>query len=101
MNQDAAFHEKMVEIYEIAKAECKYNANRFYKMVQEHGGLAAAKRLLASSQYPEGLSRLWELGRLDISMEALVLKDPWNTLFTPAELAQARKRLDALGYSSS
>lgn len=93
-----AFHQKMVEVYERAKTECHYNAVRFHQMVQSEGGLLTAKKLLASSHYPEGLTRLWELKRLDISMEALVLKEPWCQLFTSQELSVARKRLEELGY---
>lgn len=93
-----AFHHKMVEIYERAKSECHYNASRFYQMVQTEGGLLTAKKLLASNLHPDGLTRLWELKRLDISMEALVIKEPWCQLFTSEELAIARKRLKALGY---
>lgn len=95
-----AFHQKMVEVYERAKTECHYNAARFHQMVQEYGGLATAKKLLASTHYPEGLTRLWELKRLDISMEATVLQEPWCGLFTSGELAVAKKRLKELGYPS-
>lgn len=97
-SDEDAFHQKMVMVYERAKAECHYNAMRFYKMVQSKGGLLTAKELLASNHYPEGLTRLWELKRLDISMEALVLKEPWCHLFTSEELAIAKKRLEELGY---
>ena len=68
-------------------------------MVNAHGGLAAAKMLLAAKHHPEGLTRLWEEGRLDISMEALVLRDPWRHLFSEEELSIARKRLTDLGYT--
>lgn len=64
-------------------------------------GLAAAKTLLAATRHPEGLTRLWEEGRLDISMGALVLRDPWSGLFTEEELSVARKRLKDLGYKGS
>ena len=98
---DDAFHLQMVEVYERAKSECNYNAVRFHQMVQQNGGLATAKKLLASNHYPEGLTRLWELKRLDISLEALVLKEPWCGLFTTEELAVARKRLKELGYQNA
>jgi len=70
-------------------------------MINEQGGLKTAKALLASKKHPDGLTRLWEERRLDISMEATVLKTPWNTLFSPAELETARKRLSELGYRES
>lgn len=97
-NLEPAFHETMVSIYEMAKAECHYNATRFLQLVNEHGGLHAAKTLLHSDGYSDGLTRLWEEGRLDISMEALVLKDPWRSLFTTEELAIVVTRLRDLGF---
>ncbi len=98
---ETAFHEKMVEVYDRAKKECRYTATRFLQMVTAHGGLTAAKTLLAAKHHPEGLTRLWEEHRLDISMEALVLRDPWHQLFTEAEISVARKRLKELGYTGS
>lgn len=95
---EAQFHQEMLNVYHRAKSECRYNAIRFLEMVTDHGGLAAAKMLLASKHHPEGLTRLWKEGRLDISMEALVLKEPWRRLFSEEELRMARKRLDDLGY---
>ena len=97
-NLEAQFHQEMLNVYHRAKSECRYSANRFLEMVTDHGGLAAAKQLLASKHHPEGLTRLWQEKRLDISMEALVLRDPWRTLFSQEELRVARKRLDDLGY---
>jgi hypothetical protein len=95
---EAQFHQEMLNVYHRAKGECRYNAIRFVEMVTDHGGLAAAKMLLAARHHPEGLTRLWEEGRLDISMEALVLKEPWRSLFSGEELRVAQKRLDDLGY---
>lgn len=96
-NLDAAFDRAMMTIYEQAKA-IGYNAARFRQLVGELGGRAAAKRLLASAGHPEGLTRLWQEGRLDISMEALVLQPAWRDLFTDEERAIAANRLRALGY---
>lgn len=95
-----AFHDEMIRVYERAKKECHYTATRFMQMVIDHGGLAAAKMLLASPRISEGLTRLWQEKRLDISMEATVIREPWCRLFSPEELAVARKRLEDLGYKS-
>ena len=92
------FHTRMQRIHELAAAECNYRPQRFRQMVEEIGGLPAARRLLRSSEHPEGLTRLWECGRLDISMEALVLQEPWRALFTEDELGTARRRLEDLEH---
>lgn len=93
------FHERMQQIHEEARTECNYSASRFIQMVNAEGGLLTAKKLLASTVFSEGLTRLWEEERLDISMEATILQEPWCQLFTDEELATARKKLEALGYS--
>ena len=97
-NRELIFHEEMLDIYEKAKRECGYNATRFLQMVHEKGGLRAAKQWLSVDTPQEGLFTLWELGRLDINMEALVLHKQFRELFTDEELTRARKRLHDLNY---
>ena len=77
-----------------------YRAPYFLRMVQERGGLDAAKRLLSASEVQSGLTRLWELGPLDISMEALVLQEPWARLFSEDERRVASERLEPYGYAA-
>ena len=97
-NLELIFHEEMLDIYEKAKRECRYNATRFRQKVLEVEGLAAAKQWLSNDTPQEGLFKLWELGRLDLSMEKLVLRKQFRKLFTDEELARARKRLHDLHY---
>jgi hypothetical protein len=91
------FHHAMVSIYERARHECGYNATRFLQMVNSRGGLQAA-RLLLHGPLTDGFAALWELGRLDITMEALILQATWSQLFTDEELEIARRRLQDAGY---
>jgi hypothetical protein len=103
MNDDnlvESFHLRMRQIHEEA-ADIGYNASRFIQMVESEGGLLTAKRLLAARGYSEGLTRLWEENRLDISLEATVLQDPWKRLFTYEELEIARQKLTKLGFEPS
>jgi hypothetical protein len=58
-----AFHKAMIGVYERAKAECRYNATRFWQLLAEQGGLQAAKTLLRAEGLSDGLSRLWQEGR--------------------------------------
>ena len=92
------FHEEMVGIYRAAVEIGYRRATRFWGMVIDHGALEAAKRLLREPEEQPGLTRLWELGRLDLSVEALVLQERWDTLFSDEERQKARDRLDAHGY---
>ncbi len=88
------FHKSMVDIYRRAADEAGYKATRFFQMVREHGGIAAAKMLLASTDIPSGYTTLLERKRLDLTMEAMILKESkYHELFSPDELEICRKRL--------
>ncbi len=92
------FHKAMVAIYETAKRDLGYNATRFLQMVSEQGGLATARQLLWSDQPSDGFTTLWQHHRLDLTVEAHVLKSEFETLFTDADRHQARARLEAYGW---
>lgn len=93
------FHKAMIGIYESAKDECHYNATRFLQMLSEKGGLATARTLLTTPTPSEGFTALWECGRLDLTVEAHVLKPEFATLFTEEEKSVARCRLEEYGYN--
>ena len=75
-----------------------YRPTAFEKMLGEQGAAETAHRLLARFEYQDGFRRLWELGRLDLSLECHVLKPRYRGLFTAGELDEARKRLRQLEY---
>lgn len=89
---ESSFHDDMLNIYIEAK-KLKYTATYFYRMVVEHGGLQAAKILIHKDEVTSGFTRLWELKRLDLSTEALVLEDKYHDLFTDKERQICNARL--------
>ena len=93
------FEGRMREAHVSAK-ELGYNPTAFAGMVADHGWLGAARSLLRPGPIQSGFERLWLLDRLDLTVEAVVLEDEWQTLFTAEELTEARRRLDELGWFS-
>ncbi len=92
------FEQDMIDIYTTAKKECGYNASRFLQMLGAKGGLAAAKQLISKPSGTDGFTTLWEHGRLDLSVEAHVLKPEYAELFTEEERRMCRERLEQFGY---
>lgn len=92
------FQRAMLGIYNSALQNCNYKATYFLQMVNELGGLQAAKKLLHKPELQYGFVKLWECGCLDITMEALILKEPWQKLFTEEEKEIARRRLRECEY---
>ncbi|MDD7794786.1 hypothetical protein [Clostridium sp. 'White wine YQ'] len=92
------FHEDMKNIYFTAKKELKYNASRFFQLVSKDGGVKAAKQLILKTGGTYGFEVLWEHKRLDLSVEALVLRPEYHDLFTSEERQACRDRLKDFGY---
>jgi hypothetical protein len=97
---EKAFHARLIGAYNSAKA-IGYNATRFLGMVSEHGGLEAARILLHSSGVSDGYTAMWERGRLDLTVEAIVLEAEWATLFSDTERRTAIARLKEYGYTGN
>lgn len=95
------FHQAMLNIYEMAKHKTNYTPTYFLQMVLEGGGLEAARRLLQKNEVSEGFTTLWVNGRLDLTVEAHVIKPEFQPLFTIEEIAIAKQRLKEVGYAFS
>lgn len=80
-----------------AIAECRklgYNPSIWNRMVEEHGGVVTARRLIKSGDMQTGLRKLLSLGRLELTVEHAVLDERWHDLFTDEERDLARWRLE-------
>ena len=94
------FDEAMFTIYRRAKDEAGYPANIFLGMLNNRGGRSTAKYLINAPKVSDGYTALYERGRLDLTVEALVIENKkWHELFEGEELVKARKRLIAYGYT--
>ena len=94
------FHGAMLAIYDAAlRLKPTYRATTFLRMVHEHGGKETANRLLSTGNPSSGFTELYLRGKdnLKISLEYLVLQNPWRDLFTEEQRTIARKRLKAVG----
>ena len=87
------FDREMQDVYTSAKQECGYNATRFLQMLSKNGGVQTAKQLIKKEGGTYGFSVLWEKNRLDLTVEARVLKPEYHDLFSDDDRAICRERL--------
>jgi hypothetical protein len=93
------FTQAMFDIYRRAKDEAKYLANIFLQMVTDRGGLDTARYLINQPRPSDGYTHLYERGRIDLTVEAMIVENSkWHPLFVPEELDKARRRLVEYGY---
>ncbi len=86
---EESFKQAMLHTYHEAST-LGYRPTYFLRMVGERGGVVAAKELIHNPEFSYGFTRLWELGRLDLSVESLVLESQWQGLFDNADRKAAR-----------
>ena len=91
----ATFEERLRESVRLSIG-LGYNPTIFTEMLERHGGVQTAKRLIAAGEIQSGIRRMAELRRLDITMERIMLDTEFAPLFSEGELAAARWRLDQL-----
>ena len=92
------FQIEMMDTYLTAKKETGHNHARFLQMITDPniGGYKAAKQLIP--EMSDGFTTLWGNGRLDLTVEACVLKPEYAELFTSEEKEICRIRLTECGY---
>lgn len=99
INMDAKekINKEMLELYQVVGKATGYWANYYLRSVRKHGGLAHAKKALGKiGDAQDGFRKLIEIGRPDLSIEAIVLKQEYRGLFSKKELEEAQKRIDSI-----
>jgi hypothetical protein len=95
---ERAFGKAMLGLYHEAK-KAGYTPGYFLRMLSELGPAETARRLIESDSPSDGFTRLYELDRLDLTVEALALVPQWWDLFTNDQRRAARQRLLEYGWN--
>lgn len=98
MSLEEEFEKELWRTVDVAR-DNGYIPTYFMQMLNEHGGVNTAKRLLEKPEPQAGLFELWKLHLLYQSMEAVVNDNPrFHILFTKDEIYEAHRRLEELEY---
>jgi hypothetical protein len=106
---EVRFHDDMLAIFTLAGEATRkraadgstirgYWASYILRGVRNHGGPAYAHQLLRAEGTSDGFQRLTDEHRLDLTVEALVLRPDYASLFTDEERSIAANRLARAGY---
>jgi hypothetical protein len=98
LSPESRFNAAMHELYGRIVRETQYTPTVFFRMIEQHGGLEAARRRLKPDAdfFSYGFEHLCQMCRGDLTMEALILSlDYRDQLFTARDLAIAGERLAA------
>jgi hypothetical protein len=98
MTADGHFYAEIRQGTERLKREIGYNPTYFNRMVADHGPIEATRRLVMADTVSEGFTKLWEHGRLAMTVEALAILPWYAPLFEPEVVTRARRRLADYGF---
>ena len=100
INLQNKFNEEVFESIEKIKKEV-YVPTRFIKMLHQfkNNAVEVAQRV-ATKNTTIGIEKLYEKGRLDLSMEALIIKPEYKELFSPQIISNCLRKLRSLGYKA-
>lgn len=89
------FEEELKDKAFLAKKQCKYNPTYFIRMLAENGGVRTAKILIEKAMRTgnpsDGYTTLFLEGRIDLTMEASVVKIEYHELFTQEEIIYCKE----------
>lgn len=98
---EAQFQNAILKLYDDSNKAINYRPTRLMEMSNELGAVQAARQLISKPDDPSsGFMKLWEKGRLDLSVEALILKPEFAPLFTEEEREKARQYLREYKYTA-
>ncbi|MEN6622123.1 MAG: hypothetical protein ABFD50_11300 [Smithella sp.] len=98
-NLQVEFTNAMFDLYTRTKLDTNYNPTVFHDMLLKDDGVKTAKTLLHTTEPSSGYTKLWELHRLDLTVEAFIWDNPkFHELFSPEELNVVKKRLTDFEY---
>ena len=92
------FSEEWLKRVEQAKGLEEYNSAKLLKDIQQYGGVSVARRALSRNGCSDNFEILKKNNRLDLSMEALVVKGEFGSLFEDDEVNQCLALLCECGY---
>lgn len=95
----AKFEAEIATVIRRTLTETKYRPTYFMQMVTDQGAYNASLQLIRSKSTSAGFTSLWELQRLDLTVEAVALRPEFADLFTADDLAAAKKRLKEYNYT--
>ena len=71
---------------------------RLLSMLGHHGPVITAVHFVMAQRDPEGFESLIVSRRMDLTVEAIILQEPFRPLFVPEVLERAEQKLREVGY---
>jgi hypothetical protein len=92
-------HDELISSIDLSlKAGAKINKLIILNQIYDYGAIGAANRLIkeGTEKLHSGLLKMFEIDRLDLTIESIIQKEKYKVLFSEEILTKARQRLEKL-----
>ncbi|PKQ46082.1 phospholipase D-like domain-containing protein [Confluentibacter flavum] len=99
--ENELFNELINSIELSIKQGAKINKSTILDLLNRYGAIGTAKRLVkdGAEKLQSGFLKMFEIDRLDLTFENIILKDKYRVMFDEDTLKKAKEKLDKLGYN--
>lgn len=94
-----AFHQEMINLCKRRNQELKYKSTRLLDFINKYGGYEAAVKYITTESNVQDFAILWENERLDLSVEALITKPQYTSLFLEDIVTYCDQKLKQYSYA--
>ncbi len=98
MTLEQTFQKEALEQAQTAMLSHGCPTKRLYQTLETRGGVETARELAKKHRVSDGFEALRQCGHLDLSLEALMVKGKYGSLFTDAEINWCFEVLVDAGY---
>ena len=98
MSLENTFEKELIKKCEIAEKECGCTQKRILLNIEKFGALITVQEILRKGRVSDGFDKLQKANRLDLTMEALIIDNKYNELFTDEEVNACHELLCEYGY---
>lgn len=95
--------QELIEAIDLSlEAGAKVNKSTILDLLYRYGAVGASERLIkdGAGKMQSGLIKMFEIQRLDLTFENIILKPKYRILFSNDLLEKAEEKLKKLGYSN-
>lgn len=93
MDAGTSFASDLDRAISIARSDYRIKFSKLQTMIDQYGHIEAAKKLMANPVPSDGFIKLFEVQRLDLSIEAIALQPEHQSLFSTELLKTAKSKL--------
>ncbi|ONI41703.1 hypothetical protein AN640_07780 [Candidatus Epulonipiscium fishelsonii] len=93
------FNKEVINTYKRIATEVKYKSSGLLAQINKYGGYEASIKYIMTDANTVDFGVLWEFQRLDLSIEALIIKQDYKSLFPDYILEFCENRLKEYNYA--